>query len=319
MLNFLEVLKVFEREVNRLPTWFTFTVVGVYSAVIGSFLNMLIYRLPRDMDIIFQPSHCPKCKQHLMWWHNIPIISYIILGGRCYYCGARIPLRYFIVEVLMVILGIWLCSLFGLRGEFFRWWIFTAIAIAISFTDYELYIIPDELNIAIAVLGVIYWYLRGEIAEAIITGIIGALIFLAIYYFGRLAFKKEAMGLGDVKLAFALGVFLGKWELAIIAMLIAFLSGAVIGSSVALPIWYKRKFTVYGKLQSSDPLRWYSLLGYDYIIRLIADYLFYAFEDISKTFYVPFGPFMLFGALLAGIYGYQLIELYYRALFPLYF
>lgn len=199
-----------------------YIVSGVLGAVIGSFLNVVVYRLPKEGLKLWDPpySFCPVCKHRLSWKDNIPIISYIYLKGRCRYCGAKIPLRYLLVEILNTaayILAAYLTrdlvvlvSLFG---------IFSAL-IAISFMDLEYMGIHDSLNISL----LIFSFLFAWRVHSIVIGLISAGISVGIFLIFSLL--KKGMGMGDVLMIGAGSVSLDFFTLDI-AILIAAVGGLV--------------------------------------------------------------------------------------------
>lgn len=197
--------------------------IGLIGLCIGSFLNVLIYRLPLDMSIISPPSHCPQCNAKIKWYDNIPLLSYIILRGKCRTCGEKIPFRYFFVELLNIALWAAVLALFDLSVYSVIYALLSSVLLAVFFIDAEHKIIPDSLNIAIAVLGVTA--LVYSVFDPVIGGITGdyeilwwerlagsagaGLVFAAIFYFYKWVRKKEGIGGGDVKMIAALGLVLG--------------------------------------------------------------------------------------------------------------
>lgn len=197
--------------------------IALIGLCIGSFLNVLIYRLPLGMNIATPPSHCPTCNQKIRWYDNIPLLSYIILGGKCRHCKSKISIRYFIVELVNILLWIAILVVFRLSVYSIIFLLLSSILLAIIYIDFEHQIIPDSLNIAIAVLGVsatvysifnpvvpgilgdftIVWW------ERLAGGLGGGLLFAAIFYLYLLIRKKEGLGGGDVKMIAALGFVLG--------------------------------------------------------------------------------------------------------------
>src|SRR6476659_7803358 len=135
---------------------FFFSVVAVtLGAVVGSFLNVCIYRLPLDLSVN-EPrrSFCPSCKQQLAWYQNIPLFSWLVLRGKCAHCGARIAFRYFAVELLTALLFLWVWEVFPWPMAI-SYWIFVSLLIAATFIDFEHFIIPDEITIGGTVVGII--------------------------------------------------------------------------------------------------------------------------------------------------------------------
>ncbi len=212
--------------------------VFIIGAMIGSFLNVCIYRIPNAESIIFPPSHCPKCSKRIKWYDNIPILSYIVLMGRCGHCRRRIPIRYLIVEVLTAVLILLLYRTFGISTKFFTYSAFTSVLIVVTFIDIATMEIPDSLSLGGLVMGVVLsaifpvLFNSASRMESLLGSVIGALVGGMIIYImgviGKLIFKKEAMGGGDVKLMAMIGSFLG-WKLALFTFFIAPIFGAVFG------------------------------------------------------------------------------------------
>jgi len=231
------------------------TAIAVFAGglILGSFLNVCIYRFPKNKSIIFPASHCPLCQKPIRWYDNIPLISYVILGGRCRFCRGRIGVRYFLVELLTGILTLALFLSFGLNEKFAGYLFLASGLIVATFVDFELQEIPDQVTIAGIVVGIISSVAFPGIlgASSRLDGFISSVLGMAagggsIYlmgFFGELVFKKEAMGGGDVKLLAMVGTFLG-WKLAILTFFIAPVFGAVVG--VALKIKDGREIIPYG-------------------------------------------------------------------------
>lgn len=213
-------------------------VVFVFGAIIGSFINVCIYRMPRNKSIVFPASHCPRCKKSLHWYDNIPILSYMVLLGRCSFCGRRISIRYPIVEVLTAALLVALYVAFGVSAKFFTYSALVSALIVVTFIDIDFQEIPDSISLggmvaglalSAAVPAIFDTNLRGQAVISSLLGILaGGGSIYAMGVFGKLAFKKDAMGGGDVKLMAMIGSFIG-WKLVLLTFFIAPVFGAVIG------------------------------------------------------------------------------------------
>jgi leader peptidase (prepilin peptidase)/N-methyltransferase len=206
--------------------------------VVGSFLNVCIWRLPRNESIVWPGSHCPRCKAKIRWIDNVPVVSYLVLGGRCRDCRERIPWRYPAVELLGGAAAVAAVAVYGTTpyavAAAVLFWSF----IAVTFIDFEHQIIPDEITLPGIVGGVVFsavwpaWHGTASHLE----GLWGALLGLAagggilwgLGTVGEWVFKKEAMGGGDVKLMAAVGAFLG-WSDALLAVFLASFFGAFLG------------------------------------------------------------------------------------------
>ena len=213
-------------------------IVFILGLLIGSFLNVCIYRMPKGESIIFPESHCPNCKKKVLWYDNIPIVSYLALMGKCRACKAKISYRYPLVEALTALLLVALFVGFGMTPKFLAYSIMTCGLIVATFIDFEIQEIPDEISMGGIVVGVLLALAFPSImggagrlhslldsAAGMIAG--GGSIFL-LGVIGKLAFKKDAMGGGDVKLMAMIGSILGV-KLVILTFFIAPFLGAVPG------------------------------------------------------------------------------------------
>jgi len=209
--------------------------VFVFGAVIGSFLNVCIYRLPEQQSIAKPLSQCPHCHHPIRFYDNIPLISYLILKGKCRDCGEKISWRYPLVELVTAILALLLFAKFYLTLNFLVFFIFTAVLIVITFIDLDHQIIPDLLTLpgipiffllAVFVVGVPWM-------EAAIGLLIGGGVLFAIALGYEVITKREGMGGGDIKLLAMIGGFLG-WKSLIFVLLFSSLLGAVIGIALVL-------------------------------------------------------------------------------------
>lgn len=199
-----------------------------FGAVIGSFLNVLIYRLPRQRSIITPRSFCPECKKTIEWYENIPILSFLLLRGRCSKCGRRISLRYPFVEFLTGLLFIYAFGRFGLGYEFLFIAFYFCALIVISFIDFAFQVIPDMISIPGIFLGIIFQIIRGDLLAGIIGMAFGGGLILFVRIIGGWVYKKEVMGLGDVYLTAMIGAFAG-FPFILPAIFIGALVGAVLG------------------------------------------------------------------------------------------
>ncbi len=211
-------------------------------ASIGSFLNVVIYRLPKGESIIVPPSHCPKCNHRLFLWDLIPVFSYIFLRGRCRYCGERISIRYLLVEGF---LGLCFSILFlNFDFTFFtlKSLIFISLLLPIFFIDLEHMIIPDILSIPGALLGIVLSLFEGRLMEGVKGGIVIGIILLLIYFLALIIYKQEGMGQGDIKLGLLLGSFLGL-KLGMLSLFLGFILGGLV--SIVLIILKTKRLKEY--------------------------------------------------------------------------
>ena len=207
----------------------------ILGAVVGSFLNVCIWRIPEGLSIVTPASHCPDCGHPIRFYDNIPLISYLILRGRCRACGGRISLRYPFVEGLAALMALFLFWKFGLTLKFLAAFIFVSALILITFIDIDHQIIPDVISlpgIPICFLMAVF-IMDLSFMDALLGLLIGggSLYLVAVLY--ELATKREGMGGGDIKLLALMGAFLG-WKSLLFILLVSSLVGAVVGISIML-------------------------------------------------------------------------------------
>ncbi|ABK98610.1 prepilin peptidase [Pelobacter propionicus] len=207
----------------------------ILGAVVGSFLNVCICRMPRDESVVSPPSHCPGCGYRIRWYDNIPLVSYLLLRGRCRGCREKISPRYPLVELLNALLSLALFLRFGPTLAFAVLFLFCSALVVITFIDLEHQIIPDEISLPGIVLGFIFsFFLRGHGWLNSLLGILlggGSLLLVAYGY--QLVTGKEGMGGGDIKLLAMMGAFLG-WKSIPFIIFVSSLAGSVIGVSLML-------------------------------------------------------------------------------------
>lgn len=270
-----------------MPDWFYHAVVFVYGAVVGSFLNVLIWRLPRDESVVRPPSHCTSCGYVLKPYDNIPLVSWLLYKGKCRKCSAVISPRYFWVELLTALTWMAVFWRFGPSLEFVQFAFVTSALIAVFFIDLEHYIIPDQLWIFIAIIGfaadwggvalglreypwssLLALPLPGGASLPLPHSIVGFFVYggtvLAVGVLGSHFFKKDAMGGGDVKLTAAIGANIGA-----VYGLISFFLAAAIGAFAGMAL------IVIARKQRLDE--------------------------------IPFGPMLVAGAVVMIFFGPQII------------
>jgi len=227
--------------------------IAIFGLILGSFLNVCIYRIPKRESIIKPSSYCPECKAPILWYDNIPVISYILLKGKCRSCKKTISPRYIIVEILTAALLVLNFIAFGLGFIFIIYsTLFCGLIIA-TFVDFKYQIIPDEITYSWMVLGLIFSLLRPSLhrqfawhlglLDSVLGLVIGGASIYLIGVVGKLIFKKEAMGGGDVKLMAAIGAFLG-WKYALLVFFVAPFFGSVVG--IIMKFKYKIDIIPYG-------------------------------------------------------------------------
>jgi leader peptidase (prepilin peptidase) / N-methyltransferase len=224
--------------------------VFIFGAIVGSFLNVCIHRMPLEQSIVLPGSYCPKCKKSIPWFDNIPLASYAFLKGKCRFCRQKISPRYFLVELLTALMFILFYRQYGFGFPFFLYVILVSGLIIATFVDFAHRIIPDEVSIGGMAVGFIlsgfkglslqpFAYHFGPIIDSLMGIIIGGgIIFGTGYLFDLVYFKllkhppiqgeTESMGGGDVKLLAMIGAFLG-WKAALITFFLAPFFGMVVG------------------------------------------------------------------------------------------
>lgn len=223
--------------------WIVTIFVFLFGINIGSFLNVCIYRMGREQSVVSPPSHCPQCNKPIRWHDNIPLLSYILLRGRCRDCGKIISFRYFFVELLTGLAFVAVYNRFGISPLTVIYSIFISGLIVATFVDFDFRIIPDEISLGGIGLGLILSYLYPimfssvnrlySLGQSLLGIVVGGGILWILGCLGDFIFKKESMGGGDVKLLAMIGAFLG-WKLALLALPLASLAGAVVGTIIKI-------------------------------------------------------------------------------------
>ncbi|MEJ6476638.1 A24 family peptidase [Pseudoalteromonas piscicida] len=237
--------------------WYWLLTVGLVSLCIGSFLNVVILRLPKMMQLNWQSecrvlladelpqqqtqvptfnlvkpnSHCPSCKTPIKAWQNIPLISWLLLKGKCNHCGTAISVRYPLVELSTALLSIWVAWHFGASLEAVLYIVITWVLVALTVIDIDEMLLPDQLTLPTLwlVLVVSCFGVGVEPKTAIVGAAVGYLSLWSVYWLFKLLTGKEGMGYGDFKLLAVFGALMG-WEAILTIVLLSSLVGAVIGS-----------------------------------------------------------------------------------------
>jgi len=257
--------------------------VFVFGTVIGSFVNVCTFRLPRRESIVAPGSHCMNCESPISWYDNIPIVSYLALRGRCRYCASRISPRYLLIELgtaLIFLAALWR---FGLTPALLVYWALLATLVVVTVIDMERYIIPGRITLAGIAAGLVVAAcasISGESGGLIVSSLPEAVLGLlvgggSLWLIDRFAvhlFNKTGMGGGDVRLLAMLGTFLG-WRQVLVIVLIGSVTGAIVGIPVVL-----------GRRRPDA-------------------------ERISH--YIPFGPFLALGGAVSLFFGESLVEAWY--------
>lgn len=222
--------------------FFLYGISFAFGAIIGSFINMLAYRIPAMMELqfrqecqyfladetlgedppevkasavslnLFQPSHCPQCDAKLCWWYNIPLLSYLLLRGKCGHCSAAIPIRYFITELVTALLTMLLAMQFGASVHFLLYCLFLWGLITLAVIDFETSLLPDSLTLPLVWLGMgaaYFGWIPLSLSESFLGAVIGYLSLFIFFWIYKILFGKEGFGYGDFKLMAAIGAFIG--------------------------------------------------------------------------------------------------------------
>jgi leader peptidase (prepilin peptidase)/N-methyltransferase len=215
--------------------WFYYLAIFYWGAILGSFLNVVIYRIPRHLSLWKPRSHCPHCGQYLQLRDNLPLISYLLLKGRCRFCHQKISSRYFKVEMLSGLIWTGVIAINGFNLVTFAWIVLLEGLLTLAWIDQRWGIVPDSIVLSLFIIGILLFLLaeptfliqRGA-SVAISTGFI-----LLMALLGRLLFKREAIGGGDLKIAAVVGLFLGS-KLSILSLCLAFTLGGIYGGILLL-------------------------------------------------------------------------------------
>jgi leader peptidase (prepilin peptidase)/N-methyltransferase len=204
--------------------------IFILGLIVGSFSNVCIYRIPRNESIIYPASHCPNCRSNISPKDNIPLLSYILLKGRCRNCKIKISIQYPIVELLTGLIYLIIYLTYGLGIQSLIYIILSSALIIISFIDLNEQIVPDVISLPGIAIGFILSFFVPYISfiNSALGVVAGGGTILIIGLVGSVIFKKEAMGGGDVKLAAMIGAFLG-WRYIIISLFLGFFLGALAG------------------------------------------------------------------------------------------
>ncbi|HSQ35906.1 MAG TPA: prepilin peptidase [Candidatus Binatia bacterium] len=204
--------------------------IVVFGLIIGSFLNVVIHRLPLGENIVFPPSHCPHCRSDIPFYHNIPLLSYLVLRGRCHSCREGISPQYPLVEAFSAF-GFWLTwRFFGVTPAAAFTAVFICLLIVLAAIDLKYMILPDELTLGGTAVFFIYSFFNPAVStlNAVLSGLGAALIFSGFFFFYLKVRKIEGLGFGDVKMVLMMGLFLGLQRL-VVAIFLASFSGLLVG------------------------------------------------------------------------------------------
>lgn len=220
----------------------------LFGLVIGSFINVCIYRIPRDESIVSPRSRCPDCATLIHWYDNIPILSYALLGGKCRHCGKHISLQYPIVELLTGVLFLMVAWEYAFQPVLPVFLVFTFVLIVISGIDYHSQIIPDVFSYSLICVGLLFSFMNGTLGAAIpsrlgnafLGSLLGWGILWSIGFAAQKAIGQEAMGGGDIKLLSGIGAVLG-WQKVFSTLFIASLIASLFGITLIVMKRMKRR------------------------------------------------------------------------------
>jgi leader peptidase (prepilin peptidase) / N-methyltransferase len=206
---------------------------GIIGAMIGSFLNVCIYRWPNDESVVRPRSRCGGCQETIAWYDNIPIVSWLLLRGRCRRCGTAISIQYPLVELATAIIWAAMAAFVEPEWAAFRAAVFFTILLGIAMTDARQYIIPDEFSLGGLVIGLLFSLPDGfhVVERALIGAVVGFGVLWAVGAAGTRIFKEDAMGGGDIKMMAMVGAFLG-WD----GVLLTIFLGALLGTIIFVPL-----------------------------------------------------------------------------------
>lgn len=204
--------------------------LGILGLLVGSFLNVCIYRLPRDLSVAFPASHCPACEHPLRWFHNVPVVSWLALRGRCGFCRAPIHWRYPVVELLNAALWVGHGLLFPWEPLLFVRIAFASALLVLFFTDLDCRILPNEITLGGTVAGLVA---SAFVLPGFQSSLIGVLLGGGVLWATGAAYERlrgvEGMGMGDVKMLAMIGAVLG-WPLMLLTLVWSSIAGGLIGA-----------------------------------------------------------------------------------------
>ena len=213
------------------PSWAADAYVLFVGACLGSFLNVVIARLPHGRSLISPPSSCPRCQSRIAWYDNVPVLSWIALRGRCRRCGQSISGRYPVVELLTAVLVFAIWRRFGGQWATLAYAAFACGLVALTYIDLDTWLLPHEITWPLLAVGLLspVWNLRLSWTDSLIGAGAGFAFFAAIALIGEKVLRKETMGWGDVWLLAGLGAWLG-WQALLPVVLLSAVQGSAVGA-----------------------------------------------------------------------------------------
>jgi leader peptidase (prepilin peptidase)/N-methyltransferase len=296
--------------------------IFVLGLAFGSFLNVCIYRLPLGISVVTPRSACPQCKHPIALYDNVPVLSWLILGGRCRHCKARISPRYLTIELLTGALFLACYWYFGPALSTLKYCTFAFLLLGLIFTDAETKLLPDKMTLPGLALGLVFSLLvpvndlasqflpgmvnlpfSGELSMrmvSLVDSLLGAALGASFIYGAGAIYLRwrgtEGMGLGDVKLMAMVGAFLGM-KLTVFTIFTASIAGSLFGLTTVLVVWLKRTHRFMKRLANAQAARrrgWQSA------------------QMVYRYYQLPFGVFLGSMALFAFFFGNQFLRWYGR-------
>ena len=294
--------------------------IFVFGLLFGSFLNVCIHRLPLGLSVVTPRSACPECKQPIAFYDNLPVLSWLILGGRCRHCKTPISPRYLLIELLTGLLFLGCYWHFGLTLSTLKYCMLSFLLLGLIFTDAETKLLPDKMTLPGLALGVIFSLLvpvndlaaqflpgmvnlpfSGDISARLVSlvdSLLGAALGASFIYGAGAIYLRwrgtEGMGFGDVKLMAMVGAFLGM-KLTIFTLFTASLAGSFFGVTTVFVVWLKRTHRFMKRLANAQAARrrgWQSA------------------QVVFRNYQMPFGVFLGSMALIALFFGNQFLHWY---------
>jgi len=296
--------------------------IFVFGLAFGSFLNVCIYRLPRELSVVRPGSACPNCKHAIAFYDNIPVLSWLILRGRCRQCKAKISPRYLLIELLTGLLFLACYWYFGFTLSTLKYCVLSFLLLGLIFTDAETKLLPDKMTLTGLGLGIFFSMLvpvndlaaqflpgmvslpfSGDLSARILSlidSLLGATVGASFIYGAGAIYLRwrgtEGMGFGDVKLMAMVGAFLGM-KLTVFTIFTASLAGSFFGVGTVLVVWLKRTHRFMKRLADAGAARrraWQSA------------------QVVYRNYQMPFGVFLGSMALVAFFFGDRLLHWYGR-------
>jgi leader peptidase (prepilin peptidase) / N-methyltransferase len=231
-------------------SWIEYVVIFLVGLPIGSFLNVVIYRIPIGQSIVFPASHCVHCKQKIKSYLNIPLISYVLLRGRCSVCKVVISAIYPIVEGTMGLLLVILLYKFGWTWELLIFGTLSSILLCLSVIDIQVKRLPNAITLTGTILALIFtlFFRPDQMLNLVFGGLVGVGFLLMNWLIGKMIFKRDGVGMGDIKMAGMIGLFLGPLLTAVMFVISVFVAALIGGTFILIGkkgMFYKIPFGPY--------------------------------------------------------------------------